>query len=145
MEKTRYLLAIIFAIIIVSPFPGVAQQSKNPAQPSVSSQDDASKEFSKLIGMWTRKQGGYGLKIIKIESNGNMEVGYYNPHSVNVSESKAKIENGKVHIFVKLQDAGYPGSYYQLIYEKEQDILKGTYFHAKSGRTLQIHFVRGGW
>ena len=96
----------------------------------------------KLIGQWLRLDGGYILTIQSIEADGKVVAIYNNPRPINVSKSQITNEGGRNILFVELRDRGYPGSYYTLSYDSEQDQLKGFYHHLGIGQTFDIYFER---
>ena len=59
-----------------------------------------------------------------------------------VSRGEASLKEGAQYIFIELQDVGYPGSTYTLMYRPQQDILAGFYFQATVKQTFEVIFVR---
>jgi uncharacterized protein (DUF2147 family) len=103
-------------------------------------------DFSPVIGTWTRVQGGYELEIKAIEASGKMKVAYLNPRAgryIHIAEAKATSDQGAINIFVKMEDRDYPGSYYQLSLDKKNNNLNGKYFHAPSGKIMDVTFTKG--
>jgi hypothetical protein len=98
--------------------------------------------FRNLIGSWRRVDGGYIIDIRRINANGQMDVAYYNPKSIHVSRAAASLNDGAVSVFIELQDVGYPGSTYTLMYSPEQDILTGVYFQAVVKQSFEVIFTR---
>ena len=45
-------------------------------------------------------------------------------------------------VFVELNDVGYPGATYRLIYEAERDILVGLYNQPSVNQTFDVFFSR---
>jgi len=99
-------------------------------------------DFKDLIGRWVRPDGGYTLVIKKVNDEGNMDAKYTNPNNINVAKAKASIESGKINLFVELQDVGYPGSYYTLVYDPDKDRLVGVYHRMVVEKKFDIFFVR---
>jgi len=95
-----------------------------------------------LRGRWLRPDGDYILEIRGIDSNGNMDCGYYNPQPIHVSRASAKREGTTTQVFVELRDTGYPGCTYDLTYDPREDILVGTYYQAALRQTYEIFFAR---
>jgi len=95
-----------------------------------------------LTGRWLRPDGGYILELSEIKKDGKLKAVYLNPKPINVSQAEWSRNEGKINIFVKLQDVNYPGSTYTLQYDPTADTLKGTYFHAILQETFAIEFVR---
>ena len=96
----------------------------------------------KFIGRWVRPDGGYVLVIKNVRFDGSIEADYLNPNPINVSEARVTTESGKIKIFVELRDAGYPGSNYTLMYDKDTDRLVGVYHHMVLKQKFDIYFVR---
>jgi hypothetical protein len=99
-------------------------------------------QFGNLIGRWRRVDGGYIIDIRRIGANGQMDATYYNPKSIHVSRAEASLKKGAQYIFIELQDVGYPGSTYTLMYRPQQDILAGFYFQATMKQTFEVIFAR---
>ena len=99
-------------------------------------------QFRNLIGRWRRVDGGYIIDIRRIGANGRMDAAYYNPKSIHVSRAETSLNKGAQHIFIELQDVGYPGSSYTLAYHPQQDILSGVYFQATAKQTFKVIFTR---
>jgi hypothetical protein len=99
-------------------------------------------QFGNLIGRWRRVDGGYIIDIRRIGANGQMDVAYYNPKSIHISRAEASLKKEAQYIFIELQDVGYPGSTYTLMYRPQQDILAGFYFQATMKQTFEVIFAR---
>jgi len=96
----------------------------------------------RLIGQWVRPDGGYVLEISRVRSNGRLDATYHNPRPINVETAELRQDGEKIGVFIELQDTGYPGSYYELIYSEKDDLLIGTYFQATQQATYEVAFVR---
>ena len=123
-----YIIALLFLALFVFIHDAQSQSSKA-----------AHKE---LTGNWVRPDGGYILVIKNVRFDGSIEAYYLNPNSINVSEARLATESGKIKIFVELRDAGYPGSYYTLTYEKDTDRLVGIYHHLGLNQNFDVYFMR---
>ena len=99
-------------------------------------------DFSVIAGEWARIDGSYTLRVENVMSDGAAEVSYFNPGRIHVAESRVSTQEGRIKLFVKLQDKGYPGCTYTLFYYHEQDALAGVYHQAATGRTYDVVFVR---
>jgi hypothetical protein len=99
-------------------------------------------DFNVIIGKWARSDGNYTLRVQGINSDGSVDVGYFNPGEIHVEESSVSEHEGLVKLFVKLQDRGYPGSTYTLYYYAEKDSLAGFYYQATMGQTFEVVFFR---
>lgn len=114
------------------------------------SADEAKKEnqnanaagFQKLIGKWLRPDGGYVLDIKQIQTDGKIDAAYFNPNPIHVSKAIVAEEKNKTTIFIELNDTGYPGCTYRLIYEPQRDILTGVYYQAAIQENFDVFFVR---
>ena len=97
-----------------------------------------------LIGRWARTDGGYTLDIKSIPSTGYPDIAYFNPAPIKVGDAQVSTENGVIKVYVMFDDPekGYPGSIYQLEYNKEADVLAGTYFQAVMKQEYSISFIR---
>ncbi len=99
-------------------------------------------EFEKLKGKWLRPDGGYVIEIKRLLPDNMLEAAYYNPNPIHVGKAKLYKERGFVKVFVELQDVNYPGSSYTLIYDAENDQLRGVYYQATQQQEFQIAFER---
>jgi hypothetical protein len=99
-------------------------------------------DFKVIAGQWGRIDGSYTLSVQDVMSDGKVNVSYFNPGRIRVAESRVSTKDGRVKLFVKLQDEGYPGCTYTLFYYPEQDVLAGVYFQAAVSRTYEVIFVR---
>ena len=95
-----------------------------------------------LIGQWLRPDGGYVMEITKINNDGTLEAGYFNPRPIHVAEAVTSKKDGNLTVFMKLQDQGYPGSTYTLNYDAKNDALIGTYFQAAYNQNYSVFFTR---
>jgi hypothetical protein len=98
--------------------------------------------FSVIAGQWARIDGSYTLRAQNVMSDGTAAVSYFNPGRIHVAESRISTQEGRIKLFVKLQDEGYPGCTYTLFYYHEQDALAGVYHQAATGRTYDVVLVR---
>ncbi len=102
----------------------------------------AAADFQQLVGRWQRTDGGYIIEIRKIDADGKIEAGYYNPRPINVEQAQASIQKDHIKVEVKLRDVGYPGSAYTLVYAPDKDVLFGYYYHAVYGKYFDVLFIR---
>ena len=99
-------------------------------------------DFSPLVGRWQRTDGGYIIEIRRIDSQGKMDAGYYNPRPINVSRAQASMHKKYLKVEVELRDKGYPGSAYTLVYDQPKDRLIGFYYQAVARQNFDVVFVR---
>ena len=136
-EKNRNSrMGIVVLLLVVaclfSPIPSLAGSSPNSAP----------KDEQRLAGKWLRPDGGYMLELSNVKKDGALKAAYFNPRPINVAKASWRREQGRIIVFVKLQDVNYPGSTYTLIYVPEQDMLAGYYFQAALGQTFEVLFER---
>lgn len=98
--------------------------------------------FQSLVGEWIRPDGGYVIKIRNVDPGGELVAGYFNPRPINVSRALASAKKGKINVFIKLRDKGYPGSTYNLVYHEENEALVGIYYQAVMDQSFNVAFVR---
>ena len=118
-----------------TPAPAEAKESQ-PARESLLV------EFEKLKGKWLRPDGGYVLELKRLLPENALEAAYFNPSPIHVGKAKLFKERGFVKVFVELQDVNYPGSTYTLIYDTDNDLLRGVYYQATQQQEYQIEFER---
>jgi hypothetical protein len=98
--------------------------------------------FKVIAGQWARIDGSYTLHVEDVTSEGAVNVRYFNPGEIHVAQSQVSIQEGRIKLFVKLRDKGYPDCTYTLFYYPEQDVLAGVYYQAAVGQTYEVIFVR---
>lgn len=98
--------------------------------------------FVPLTGRWVRPDGGYMLMVNRVEPDGKVAAGYFNPSPIRVSQAQASVEGGTLKLFVELRDEGYPGCTYKLTYDKAKDQMTGVYFQAAQQQSYEIVFER---
>jgi len=99
-------------------------------------------DFRTLVGRWQRTDGGYIIEIHSIDTDGKIMAGYFNPRPIYVSQAQAAMYKNHIKVEVELRDVGYPGSTYTLAFAPEKDTLIGYYYHAVSGQSFDLLFVR---
>ncbi len=95
-----------------------------------------------LIGSWLRSDGIYKIEITEVTKDGILEASYFNPNAINVGRAGWRMKDKKLQIFVELRDENYPGSLYQLDFDKKTKTLKGTYYQAVSKQTYDVMFEK---
>ena len=113
---------------------------KTTSAPETTVADDA--PYEKLVGRWRRTDGGYLIEVGGVDENGKLKVAYYNPKPINVSRAEYAGEGDSLALFIELNDVGYPGATYRLIYEAERDLLIGLYHQPSVGQTFDVFFMR---
>ena len=125
----KNLMVAILICVICLPISGPAVSMENP-------------DFKVIVGEWVRPDGGYVVRVLNVLPDGTVDVGYFNPGPINVSEARVSLWKGLVKLVIKLQDQGYPGSTYTLYYYTEKDALAGFYYQAAVGQTYEVVFIR---
>ena len=99
-------------------------------------------DLQERIEIITRYDTMYTLQVEDVTSEGAVNVRYFNPGEIHVAQSQVGAQEGRIKLFVKLQDKGYPGSTYTLYYYAEKDVLAGIYYQAVTGNNYDVIFVR---
>jgi hypothetical protein len=128
-------MTVVLIIAVIAAIAGIAGFM---AFPSSCEPDD----YKHLVGRWVRASGGYVLDIQNVQSDGKLELAYLNPRPINVSKAQADTEAGRINLFVELRDTHYPGNYYTLTYDSQNDRLVGVYHHLGIGRDMDVLFSR---
>lgn len=95
-----------------------------------------------IKGKWLRSDGTYTIEIFTISDGGKMDAGYFNPNPINVGNSSWTISDGIILMQIVLKDVNYPGSTYNLMYNRGDDVIAGTYFQAVHGISYDVVFTR---
>ena len=105
----------------------------------------AGKQFSRnmqaIQGRWARTDGHYTLDIQR-DQDGALQAKYFNPQPIHVASTTTREQDGVLTIIVVLQDINYQGSTYTLAYNRDRDMLQGTYLHGGSGQLYAVEFTR---
>jgi hypothetical protein len=154
MPKSRFLPILVFAILgaaAVAFFIFFQKEpvSEQPAQPVKAANPSQGKDVSsldpdarKLIGRWTRPDGGYIIEIRNFDANGLADAGYFNPRPIHVSQAVVTRRHDALELFMELRDTGYPGSTYTLVYDPQRDLLGGVYYQAAMNQSFEVLFLR---
>jgi hypothetical protein len=151
--RRMYAHIAILVILTVGVFGGMAllishsrqpgaQSTATPAAKEPIARLEGKAEFESLNGRWLRPDGGYVIDISEIDASGKMVARYYNPRPINVARAEASQEGTKTKVFIELRDINYPGSTYTLIYDPQDDQLKGVYFQAALKQSFDVVFDR---
>lgn len=97
---------------------------------------------SLLKGKWLREDGTYSIEIFSVGANGLMDAGYFNPNPINVGKSGWVVTEGNIMLEIILKDVNYPGSKYNLFYDRKSGCLIGNYFQAVQGLNYDVRFFR---
>jgi len=140
MSKTKFTrkkkknIYLVYLFIIIIP---VAYYFLFIMNSDEISRKDANKY---LVGSWLRTDGAYTITITEVKEDGLIDATYFNPDPINVGKAGWKIREKVLQVYVLLDDVNYPGSVYELNYNKEQDILTGTYYQATMKQTYEVSF-----
>ena len=147
LKRTLILTGISALIVMLVLYTMYKQDqtdvSSNPVATATSDTPSAkAPEIGQLVGRWLRPDGGYILEIRSATPDGKLDVGYFNPKSINVGRAEWVTKDGKLYVMAELQDVNYPGSIYGLEYQPATDHLVGTYYQAVEKNTYDVEFVR---
>jgi hypothetical protein len=109
---------------------------------SIDAKEATQLDTKKLIGKWLRSDSPYVLAIKKINKNGKLDAGYYNPRSIHISRAEFSQKKDELKVIIELSDEGYPGSTYTLNYNQKNDVLAGYYYHAGTNETFDVMFSK---
>lgn len=159
-KRLRWLMVALIAATVIGtilaswpsssiPPPTSDYQSDSATDPGAKSGKVAAAEPAlgdpqPLVGRWLRPDGGYILEIRSATADGKLEARYFNPRSIHVARAEWQRRDGKLQVFVELQDVNYPGSTYMLDFSPAEPQLTGTYYQASQGETFAVEFVREG-
>ena len=129
IKKSTFIKLVLLALCLCAPSMVLAGSEKKP-------------DFSILKGKWIRPDGGYVVEVGEIGPEGKVDVKYFNPKEINISEAEVSVQEGLLKLFIKLDDKGYPGSTYKLYYYREKDALAGYYYQAAIKQTFEVVFIR---
>jgi hypothetical protein len=93
-------------------------------------------------GDWVRTDGAYSVQVRNIQPAGSVEVKYFNPDPIHISDANVGYQKELVKLFFKLDDREYPGSTYTLYYYVGKDALAGFYYQAVQKQTYEVVFIR---
>lgn len=105
----------------------------------------AGKQFSRnmqaIQGSWARTDGHYQLDLHRGQE-GSLQARYFNPQQIHVASTTTREQDGVLTVIIVLQDLHYQGSTYTLAYNRDKDMLQGTYLHGGSGQLFAVEFTR---
>jgi hypothetical protein len=131
--RNKYLVFLAIILIPVAYFFVFVMNSNNISQKQAS-------EY--LIGSWSRTDGPYTIKISAVNEEGVLKAEYLNPNPIKVDRATWKVQEEKLQIYVLMDDVNYRGSFYDLAYDEEKEILSGNYFQAGTKQTYKVIFKR---
>lgn len=113
-----------------------------PAEVAVARRPFDAAAGQSLVSWWLRHDQGYMLVVEAVATDGRLTARYLNPQPVNVSKAEAWNESGEIRLLVELSDRNYPGSFYELAYRKEEEMLVGVYHNLQVGQEHEVSFTR---
>lgn len=125
-----------------SQAPSQAEVPVKPAEPKAVTGISADSARALLKGKWLRSDGTYTIEIFSVKEDGKMDAGYFNPNPINVANAVWTVSDGIILMQIVLRDVNYPGSTYSLMYNRENDVIAGTYFQAVHGISYDVVFTR---
>lgn len=142
-RSLNHLLAPCMAsILLTMNLSAFAQDPHAPTPKAGASRVAAPNSMESLRGRWIRPDGGYGLVIRNVGTDGQLEAMYFNPKPLPFAKAQATRDGSTLRVFLELQAGGYNGSTYELTYDPGADRLKGVYFQAVAKQRYDVHFER---
>jgi len=151
-RRTRAVILLVAAVVVTAVAAVVFLRFRTTAPPigthvaAMSAAPTASMaaipDAQTLVGRWLRGDYSYMIEIVGVAPDGRLDARYFNPDPIHVSRAEAKHESGRLAVFVELNDRGYPGSYYTLTYDPQEDVLQGVYHHLGLQQNFDVGFFR---
>jgi len=136
----KIITHLLSAILLISIIAACSNQSqKKQEEKSIYVSDT---KLTAALGKWQRTDGDYIIELSNIKTDSTLEAAYLNPNPIHVSETAWKVNDGYIYFFIKLDDEGYPGSFYSLGYYPEEDQLYGFYYQALQQQKYDVVFER---
>jgi hypothetical protein len=136
------LLAIAIAIAVQFRPSPVSPANRQDTTPSPGSTPEPASLYGPLLGRWLRTDGDYLIEVRTVDGTGKAQVNYFNPRPIHVASAEASREGELIKLVVVLEDVGYPGSAYTLIYSPSEKRLAGEYYQATLQETFDVSFTR---
>ena len=143
-KRSKWLIPLICLVVVLLAVAALHRLRHRPwtEETTTISPEKETPDFGKLLGSWMRPDGGYVIEIKRIHPDGRVDAAYLNPRPIHVSRSRVSEKDGKIELFIELQDQGYPGSTYTLRHNPEYDVMVGVYFQAAVRQTFDVVFER---
>jgi hypothetical protein len=138
----RAILAFALGSVLVLPGCGRRAEVSTSAVSTATPANAAVSAADRLIGKWLRADADYVLEVARASPDGSVEARYFNPEPIHVSRSLWKSDGSRIVLFVEMQDRGYPGNYYELLYDPGSDALVGRYNHLGIQQAFDVAFSR---
>jgi type II secretory pathway pseudopilin PulG len=140
-----FVIVVVIAAVVVAGVWLLRSRRAAEEKPSTETSKSTavtSEQVQTLVGRWRRPDGGYIIDIRGLDPAGNLEVAYYNPRPINVSQAQVVQSPKGLHVFIELRDKGYPGATYRLDYDSNNDSMTGVYFQPSVNQSFDVVFVR---
>lgn len=143
LKRTAIILGVI-GLFAGGWFSVSSPEQSSQVQGSKAHQTTQQKQldYGPLIGRWQRPDGGYILEIRSVNDNGKVDAAYFNPNPIHIAQAAAAIKDNAMGIFIELQDKGYPGATYRLLYDRNNNTLIGLYYQPAVGGTFDVVFIK---
>ena len=135
-------MAALSLLVLTADTCAAPVHPQTPAAPPDTTAARTAAEFSSLVGRWVRPDGGYVVTIKGVSADGKLDASYQNPNLLPFSRAEAARDDDEIQVVLELTAGGYGGSTYTLIYDPEQDVLRGVYFQAVAHKSYHIFFER---
>lgn len=126
-----------------SAIPVAAAPRSTTNTPAAATSASSEADYKTLVGRWARSDGDYTLLVHGVdETTGRLQAEYLNPSPIHVGQATFERKDGKLTVFVELQDVNYPGCTYRLTYFPRTDQLYGVYYQAALQQSYDVEFER---
>jgi hypothetical protein len=122
--------------------PAVDSARAPQGTPTAPAPASAAPTADKLVGRWLRSDADYTIEIASVGPDGKLDARYFNPNPIRVSRAETAAQDGKRLMALELQDRGYPGNFYALVYDPGSDSLLGVYNHLGLNQQFEVSFSR---
>jgi hypothetical protein len=145
--KNRWTLPLVIGCLAVAAGLGwVWLSQRQPSRPVAPSDSPVGQQsgvdFSPLVGKWRRPDGGYVIEISAVDASGAVTARYLNPRPIHVARAEAAVAGQALRLDLELQDVGYPGATYALVFNRNKEVLVGFYHQPAAGQMFDVMFVR---
>jgi hypothetical protein len=135
------IVSLVVAWVATSGDSKPGRPELPPGKPAAGGAPDEAAR-SKLVGRWGRLDGDYTLEIRSVQPDGRIDAAYLNPRPIKVAKAQATRQGDQTSVYVELNDVGYPGSYYNLVYSAADDRFDGTYSQKATNQRFPVTFLR---
>ena len=139
------LIVVVSVVVVVAGVWLLRHRSAAEGEPIADASRAAAvtpEQLDTIVGHWRRPDGGYIIDIRGFDTAGNLQVAYYNPRPINVSQAVIEQSASGLHLFIELRDTGYAGATYRLDYDVTRDVMTGVYYQPSALQSFEVIFVR---